>query len=107
MFCTRCGRPLCSARARRLGYGWRCYARVNRAAQSLLRSGNDRAAEAAHALLDGAVVRHSHPGVYWVVSRDGTRRYLTHAKRCNCAAGTIPLHDLLCWHRVVVAILEA
>jgi hypothetical protein len=105
--CTRCGRTLRSARAMRRSYGWRCYARVNAIAQSLLRSGNDRAAEAAHALLDGAVTRHRHPGVYWIVSRDGRHVYLTSPKRCNCNAGLIPLKDVLCWHRAVAIALEA
>jgi hypothetical protein len=102
--CTRCGRVLHGERAIRRGYGWRCYARVQRAARVLQASANLAAAKAAEALTDGAVVRHPHRGVYWVVSSDGARRYLTHPCGCTCQAG---LHARLCYHRVAVSILAA
>src|SRR6266487_896329 len=102
--CTRCGRTLTGTRAVRRGYGWRCYARVLRAVRALTASPNSAAWRAAEALTDGALVRHPHRRVYWVVSSDGSTRYLTHPNGCTCAAG---LHSRLCYHRVAVSVLAA
>ena len=102
--CTRCGRPLTGARAIRRGYGWRCYARIQRAARALLASPNSAAWRAADALLDGVFVRHPHSRVYRVVSSDGSKVYLTHPCGCTCEAG---LHSKLCWHRAGVTVLAA
>lgn len=104
MICTACGRPLRSARALRRGYGWRCYAKVLRAARVLEASRNMAAAKAAQALLDGAYVRHPHKAVWQVVSSDGSQVYLTHPNGCTCRAG---LHDKLCWHRAGAEVLAA
>lgn len=102
--CTACGRVLRSARAVRLGYGWRCWAKVQRAARVLEASGNAAAARAAEALLQGAYVKHPHRKVWSVVSGDGTTTYLTHPQGCTCPAG---LHQRLCYHRAGAAVLAA
>ena len=102
--CTACGRTLTGARAVRRGYGWRCYAKVLRAARVLEGSGNAAAQRAAEALLQGAYVKHPHRKVWSVVSSDGQRTYLTHPDGCTCAAG---LHQVLCYHRAGAAVLAA
>jgi hypothetical protein len=101
--CKKCGRPIRSARAARVGYGWRCYARVLRAARVLLASRNDAAWRAADLLIDGAAVR-LRGRVFQVVGSSGRQVYLTHPSACNCAAG---LHGKLCYHRVAVSILAS
>lgn len=46
-------------------------------------------------LADDALRPHGHPGVFWVVSNDGERLYLTSSQNCNCPAGR---YMLRCYH---------
>lgn len=50
---------------------------------------------------DGALAPHGHPTVFWVVSSDGERLYLTSPKNCNCPAGRFMVR---CYHRAAATI---
>jgi len=104
-----CGYTLRSAKAIARGYGSRCWAKVRKAAQQADLSAwtPSQVEEARQAIEDGAVVPSGRPGVFHVVSVDGTEVHLTHRNGCNCTAGLKTHQPRPCWHRCAVAIVLA
>lgn len=54
---------------------------------------------------DGGILRTSRPGIYTVVSSDGSTTYLVHASSCDCPAGLRGKYA--CYHRAAAVILDA
>jgi hypothetical protein len=104
--CTKCGRPIRSARALETSLGESCRRRVYRAARMLLASKSESAKKAADLLLDAPPIRlASHGGRVWrTVNQDGQRTYLTTIDHCTCPAG---IHCRLCYHSAAVAVMAA
>jgi hypothetical protein len=93
--CGRCGRPLRSARSRKLGFGEACWTKV----LAELRAGEDvfsarQLGDAREVIEQGGVIYYRR-GVYMVVSTDGTQVHRTTRDRCTCWAG---LAGRLCYH---------
>lgn len=52
----------------------------------------------------GIIASTRRPGVYTVVSSDGTTTYLVHSATCSCPAAR---HGRRCYHTAAVALMEA
>jgi hypothetical protein len=107
--CLRCHRPLKSAESIARGYGAGCWAKVRNAERTADLSAwtESQIEDARQAIEDGAVVPSSGPGVFHVVSVDGTEVHRTHRNGCNCTAGLKTHQSRPCWHRCAVAIVLA
>lgn len=107
--CLRCNRPLRSAESRARRYGAGCWSMVRHAERSANLSAwtPSQIDEAELAIADGAVVPSTRPGVFHVVSVDGTEVHRTAEHGCNCAGGLKTHQPRPCWHRCAVAIMLA
>lgn len=107
--CLGCRHVIRSAESLATGYGAGCRAKMRQAAKSADLSAwtESQVADARQAIEDGAVVPSTRPGVYHVVSSDGSEVYRTHAKGCSCTNGLQTRPARPCWHRAAVAIVLA
>ena len=107
--CLGCRRPIRSAESIASGYGAGCRAKIRAAAKTADLSAWTPAQveDAMQAIEDGAVVPSTRPGVFHVVSVDGTEVHRTHRNGCNCTAGLKTHQPRPCWHRCAVAIVLA
>src|SRR6185437_9437709 len=107
--CGRCHRPLRAATSRRDGYGRGCKTILRAAATAAaIRGFAQRQIDAARELIeDRAVVATRRPGVFRVVSSDGTRTYLAHSDTCNCDSGLRRLTACTCKHSLAVRMILA
>jgi hypothetical protein len=107
--CLRCGRKLRSAEAVARGYGAGCWARVRSAERTADLSAwtESQIEDARQAIEDGAVVPSTRPGVFHVVSVDGTEVHRTHRNGCNCTNGLKTQQPRPCFHRCAVVIVLA
>ena len=104
-----CGRTLRSAEAVARGYGSGCWRKIRKAAKTADLSAwtPSQVEEARQAIEDGAVVPSTRPGVFHVVSSDGSEVYRTHRDGCSCQNGMQTRPPRPCWHRCAVAIVTA
>lgn len=106
--CLRCGRPLQSERAQRMGYGPECWTAILAAYNQtdLSRWSPGQADAALELIRDGGIVliRDGDSYAYRSAASDGNAFYLTVTAACSCPAGQ---RELLCYHRCAVTILRA
>jgi hypothetical protein len=107
--CLGCRRLIRSAEALATGYGSGCRAKIRRAARTTDLSAwtESQVEDARQAIEDGAVVPSTRPGVFHIVSSDGTEVHLTAERGCNCTSGLQTRPPRPCWHRCAVAVVLA
>jgi hypothetical protein len=107
--CLGCRRPIRSAESIATGYGAGCRAKIRAAAKTADLSAwtDSQVEEARQAIEDGAVVPSTRPGVFHVVSVDGTEVHRVHRGGCNCTSGLKTHQPRPCWHRCAVAMVMA
>ena len=107
--CLGCGRKITSPESIAVMRGSGCRAKIRRAAKAadLSQWTESQIEDARQAIEDGAVVPTGRPGVFNVVSSDGTEVHLTHSDGCNCPNGLRTRPPRPCWHRAAVAIVLA
>ena len=107
--CLGCRHVIRSAEALTTGYGAGCRAKIRKAARTadLSQWTLAQVAEAREAIEDGAVVPSTRPGVFHVVSSDGTEVHKTAEHGCNCTNGLQTKPPRACWHRCAVVIALA
>jgi hypothetical protein len=106
---TRCQRPGCGRKiyaeeSMDTGYGSHCRSRVHLAERLAARHEGFQpwqVAKAVQLIEDNGIVPGGVPGMFWAVSSDGTRRYVTSLEHCGCDARAT------CYHMVAVSILTA
>lgn len=106
--CVRCGRPLRSERAQRIGYGPECWSAILAASERVDLSAwtVGQVTNALELIRDGGMVliRDRDSFAYRSTASDGTTFYLTVTSACSCPAGQ---RENLCYHRAAVKILLA
>jgi hypothetical protein len=102
-----CGRTLRAAKSVKLGYGPRCYAKIQKAAKvvDLAAYKANQVAKAAELIELKAIVRTA-PATYVAVSSNGADTYETNtaAQTCTCKAGE---RGIRCYHLAAAQILNA
>jgi hypothetical protein len=102
-----CGRALRAAKSVKLGYGPRCYAKIQKAAKvvDLAAYKANQIAKATELIELKAIVRTA-PATFTAVSSDGTATYETNvaAQSCTCKAGE---RGIRCYHLAAAQILTA
>lgn len=104
-----CRRPIRSPESVAAGYGAGCRAKMRKTVRTADLSAWTacQAEEARQAIEDGAVVPSARPGVFHVVSTDGTEVHRVHRDGCNCTNGLQTRPPRPCWHRLAVVIALA
>ena len=99
--CLRCGRKLTASAAK--GYGPTCARKIRAAAIDAAKADYSDAqqAKAEELIADGAIVQMA-PGLFEVVSSNGTDHYATDGASCSCPAGA---KDRRCYHRLAATVL--
>jgi hypothetical protein len=95
--CLRCGRKLTAS----TGYGPKCAAKIRKAQLAEARAEFTEAqqAKAAELIADGGIVAQA-PGLFEVVSSNGTDRYATDGHSCTCKASG------RCYHLLAARVLS-
>lgn len=103
-----CGRTLRAAKSVKLGYGPRCYAKIQKAAK-VAPFKPAQVAKAQELIADGGIVAIRGRRVFRVVSTKGDATYLTAPQACTCAAGlkSERADQRVCFHRIAASILAA
>lgn len=98
--CLRCGRKLTATTG---PYGRTCARKIREAAIAEAKADFTEAqqAKAAELITDGGIVAIA-PGLFEVVSSNGTDRYATDGHGCSCHAGA---KDRRCYHLLAARIL--
>lgn len=98
-----CGRKLTSEASVKAGYGPVCLRKIRAAAIAEAKADFTEAqqAKAAELIADGGIVALA-PGLFEVVSSNGTDRYATDGASCSCKAGA---KDVRCYHLLAARVL--